>query len=305
MRCITFCLSLAILFCSVLSAFAQTDVHSSKVVTGPGGVPFVDACHPGDVLIGFNYIAGKAMNTFAGVCQAQNNGVLTGANYGLFTRGNIPSSGGFFDPVFHAGDAVRCPPGEAIKSMRVWLDKHAEVNSVAATCEQLRPDSHLQAVYLGQFGGAGGEAVSNEPISCGSDDIAIGIIGRASNLINGLGLDCGTFTWRQAAVVTPGSTPTPPTPHYVKVIADDVDVFSACSGNQTIIGHISTTTDQLVLRKLGDPSACPNWYDMSWPNAPAEDNWVYSAPPPGKPNDPTSLDQTTLAAAEAALGGGH
>ena len=135
MRCITSCLSLAFLFGGVFSAFAQTDVHSSKVVTGPGGVPFVDACHPGDVLIGFNFNAGKAMNTFAGVCQAQDNGVLIGANYGLFTRGSIPDDGHF-----HTGDAMRCPAGEAIRSMRVWLDKHDEVNSVSATCEQLRPD---------------------------------------------------------------------------------------------------------------------------------------------------------------------
>jgi hypothetical protein len=98
------------------------------------------------VLIGFNYIAGKAMNTFAGVCQAQNNGVLTGVAYGLFTRGNIPQSGGIF-PIFRAGDAIRCPSGQAIRSMRVWLDKHDEVNSVATTRDPPRPDSHKRSTW--------------------------------------------------------------------------------------------------------------------------------------------------------------
>ena len=57
--------------------------------------------------------------------------------------------------------------------MRVWLDKHAEVNSVSADREQPRPDSHFKR-YLAVAGGTGGEAVSSEPISCGSE-IAIGI----------------------------------------------------------------------------------------------------------------------------------
>ena len=203
MRCIALCLSVAVLIGWAFPASAQSDVHNTKIVSGPGGGPFDDACRPGDVLVGFNYISGKAMNRLAGVCQAQNNGVLVGANYGLATHGEDPGNGTLLGAEFHGEGFPRCPPGQAIYEMRVWLDRHNEVEKVAASCTPLLPDPHVQGVYLGDWGG-GGEAVRSEPFSCGPADIAIGIIGRAGSQIDGVGLKCGTFPWRPVA--TRGAT---------------------------------------------------------------------------------------------------
>ena len=90
----------------------------------------------------------------------------------------------------------------------------------------------------------------------------------------------------------------------MKVIVENADVYSDCTG-QTTIGHISKeTSDQVVLKKLTDGSCNPEYYDLSWPGAPAQDNWVFSAPQ-GSADGPTQLDPTTLAAAIAALKNGH
>jgi hypothetical protein len=90
MRRVTFCLGVTISVLYVFGALAQDNIHNSKIVSGPGGGPFEDPCRGTDVLIGFNFTASKAMNTIAGVCQAQNNGVLGGAVYGLNTHGELP-----------------------------------------------------------------------------------------------------------------------------------------------------------------------------------------------------------------------
>ena len=64
------------------------------------GGAFDDPCHGTDVLVGFNAITGKALNTIAAVCQPQDNGVLVGANYGLHTWGDSTYNGGDFHAIF-------------------------------------------------------------------------------------------------------------------------------------------------------------------------------------------------------------
>jgi hypothetical protein len=69
----SFCLGVVILIGSV-GAYAQSGDYRVEVHGGGGG-PFDDLCNGSDVLIGFNYTAGTAMNTVAGVCQPQRDGV--------------------------------------------------------------------------------------------------------------------------------------------------------------------------------------------------------------------------------------
>jgi hypothetical protein len=288
MRCITFCLGLAMLVGCVFDAFAQENIHNSKVVSGPGGGPFEDACRGSDVLIGFNYIAGKAMNTIAGVCQAQNNGVLVGANYGLNTQGKIPDDGGIY-PIFHAGGTPRCPAGQAIYEMRVWLDKYNEVNRVAATCTPLLENPHAIGTYLGETG-TSGEATNSAPLSCEPGAIAIGITGRSGALIDGVGLKCATFPWHEPPppVVTP-PVPTPPaTPQFVKVVAS-VDVYDMPDpppGNARK-GVLPAGTAEVTLVEKGPD----HWYQLSWPGCPPQPNWVYSG---AGPPDFVSLDPASI-----------
>jgi hypothetical protein len=292
------CLGVAMLMGSAIGAYAQ-EVETRVIVSGPGGVPGDDICHGSDVLIGFNYTAGSTLNSIAGVCQAQNNGVLFGANYGLFTRGTPRTSGGVF-PTFGIGGTPRCPAAMAIGGeMHVALDKNGEVQHIDATCVGLLPNQHLQPVFLSAL--TDGTAVSGKNIACEPGRIANGLVSQSGPLINGVGMQCAIFPWSVAAA---SITPPNPTPHYVKVIVENADVYSDCTG-QTTIGHISKeTSDQVVLKKLTDGSCNPEYYDLSWPGAPAQDNWVFSAPQ-GSADGPTQLDPTTLAAAIAALKNGH
>jgi hypothetical protein len=297
------CLGIAMLVSFVVAACAQSDDYR-VVWSGPGGAPFYDLCRGSDVLIGFNYTAGSALNSIAGVCESQDNGITTGQIYGLYTRG-IPEHGSGFR--FGIGAAPRCPGAMAIHEMTVSLDKNGDVQAIDAICAVLVPSDTRAPTHI--FAITNGTAVTNKThhIACSSGDIAHGLIGQSGTLINGVGMQCATFPWSRVAVVTPpggGGGPPPPTPHYVKVIVDNADVYSDCTG-QTTIGHISAeTSNQVTLKKLTDAGCNPEYYDLSWPGAPAPDNWVFSAPPHSA-DGPNQLDTATLAAAEAALGGGH
>jgi hypothetical protein len=290
------CLVVAMFIGSVVGAWAQ-EVETRVIVSGPGGVSAVDICRGSDVLIGFNYTAGSTLNSIAGVCQAQNNGVLFGADYGLFTRGTPRTSGGAF-PTFGIGDTPRCPAGMAIGGeMHVALDKNGEVQHIDATCVGLLPNQHLQPVILTAI--TDGTAVSSKNITCGPGRIVNGLVSQSGPLINGVGMQCAIFPWSVAAA------PPPPTPHYVTVIVDNADVYSDCNGT-TKIGSISTTTsNQVALKELTPASCNSEFYDLSWPGAPAQDNWVFSAPKNMPGDGPNQLDDASLAAAKAALGGGH
>ncbi|MGA9005789.1 MAG: hypothetical protein WB495_02535 [Xanthobacteraceae bacterium] len=299
------CLGLAILFFCVFGAQAQ--VTNSPQVGGPLGGAFDDPCHGTDVLIGFNAVTGKALNTIAAVCQAQDNGVLVGANYGLHTWGDSTYNGG----PFHALFGVRCSPGEAVFELHVTVNKFDEVDGVSALCTSLlRPNvGDYPRDNAGGTSTNGGQAVRDGPSGCPINAIAVGLTGRSGSLINSVGLKCSKFPWHLA--FEPG--PPPPPTLYIGVIAT-AQIFPTCGGNsaaKTINGNevdLNKGQAQVQLIKIGPAGNCTNWYQLNWPGAPAGDNWVYSAPPPPPntpPTDFTSLDQTTLAAAEAALGGGH
>jgi hypothetical protein len=168
----------------ILSAFgACAQVINAPVVGGPGGGPFDDACKPGDVMVGFNVTDGKAMDQFAAVCQAQNNGVLVGKNYGLRTWGKEDES------IPHLGYWPRCPAGSAITEMQVWVNKFQELDSVAATCSPLRPNSG-QVSSLPRTVPMGGKAARNGVSACPNGMIAVGVTGRSGALVDSIGLKC-------------------------------------------------------------------------------------------------------------------
>jgi hypothetical protein len=185
----TICLGLVIFIGSVAGAYAQ--VTNTPTVGGPGGGPFSDPCHPGDVMIGFNVTEGKALNTFAAVCQAQGNGVLVGANYGLRTFGQQAQSTGSYA----GADYPRCPYGQAIYGLTIWVNKFNELDSVAATCVPLLPNSGTQS-QLPRTPTSGGVAVQESAVGCGSG-VAVGITGRSGALMDSLGLKCSNFPWHR------------------------------------------------------------------------------------------------------------
>jgi hypothetical protein len=218
------CLGLAILIGSVFGAYAQ--VTNTPQVGGRGGGPFDDPCHGTDVLVGYNISFNKALNTVAAVCQAQNNGVLVGAVYGLTTHGEQPeNTGGGLTPAFgQAPQALRCPAGQAIYGLTIWVNKFKELDSVAATCVSLLPNGGQSQIPQVTNGG---ETVEESAIGCGSG-VAVGMTGRSGALMDSLGLKCSTnFPWHVAAApTTPTTTPTTQPQQLVTVLLDD-DVYNS------------------------------------------------------------------------------
>jgi hypothetical protein len=258
MRSITLILGLFILLGSVFGASAQGT--PTPEVGGTGGAPFADPCHGSDVMIGFNITGGKAMNTFAAVCQAQDNGVLVGANYGLNTWGKLPGE------QFPAEGDQRCPAGQAIYGMTIYVNKQNELDSLGATCVSLLPNGGPQSELL-HLPSLGGVSVSNSAIGCGSG-VAVGITGRSSDLMNSLGLECSQFPWHLAAA------PPPTTQQFIIVKAPD-DYYDQVGGTKEGTLFPSNTDVSVVMAVPNNPG----WYEISWPEAPGgKDYYIFTGP---------------------------
>lgn len=190
---LTFCTLLAIGSALPGAAFGANLL--SKVIGGPGGAVFADYCRLNDLMIGFNYTAGKALNTFAAVCQSQKNGVLTGTAYGGRTWGAAAENG-------VEGD-VRCPGGQAVRGLSVFLDNNQDIHHLRTTCGPLLPNTG-QSVYLPATRTVGGQAVpTSSSAGCPSGSIAVGVQGRYGALIDAIGLICSTFSFHQSPAPTP------------------------------------------------------------------------------------------------------
>ena len=180
----------ALLITSAFGADAQVTVATQ--VGGQGGGPFEDVCNHGDVMIGYNLVIGKSINTVAAVCQAQTHGVLVGANYGLRTWGKNDNPGLGAPP--HVLVTPRCPGGTAISEMHIWINKFNELDSVSATCTPLLPNT-VRGAVIHQTGTNGGEGFDNGLSTCPQGTIAVGITGRSGALVDALGLQCSAFRW--------------------------------------------------------------------------------------------------------------
>jgi hypothetical protein len=201
-------LGCAILIFSTFGAYAE--VTNAQLVGGAGGAPFDDACGQGDVLIGYNIISGKAMNTFAAVCQPQSGGVLIGKNYGLRTWGKDSNEG----VAFETSDVARCPAGTAISALTILVNKFNELDSVSATCSPLLRNT-VGISFLTSSGSSGGQAFRQGQSECRPGTVAVGVFGRSGALMDALGLKCAPPPWLPVASQTPPApspSPMPPSP---------------------------------------------------------------------------------------------
>jgi hypothetical protein len=273
-----------------VAGIRETDAYRLSV-EGPGGSPFADVCTSSDVLVGFDFVSGSAINTITAACQSQNNGVLIREIYTLNTWGQP------LDPTgpFGIGASPCCPPRQVISEMTVLLDKNQEVQNVQATCTNLLPQDKLQPTVIEAY--SRGTAVTSKHIACSPGDVADGLIGRSGRLIDGLGIQCVTFHGP------------PPLPIAFVTVVKTAQIFPTCGGNSDAKKDgnnneidLQQNQSQVRLLQIGPAGNCTNWYKLTWPNAPADDNWVYSAPS-STPNDFHSLDDHSLAVAESVLPG--
>ena len=280
------CLGVAMLISSVVGAYAQTDAYKLSV-EGPGGGAFADVCTSSDVLVGFDFASGDAINQVTAACQSQNNGVLIREIYTLNTWGQPLDPA----PPFGTGGPLRCPLRQVISEMTVSLDKNQEVQDIQATCTKLLPQDNLQPTVIEAF--SRGTAVTTKHIACSAGDVANGLIGRSGRLIDGVGIQCATFH------------PPPPT-NILKVIAA-ADVYDHPGGSGQPIypdGLDPAAPKNIVLVYLLEVGKGDNvnWYRVNWNGSPAQPLWVYSGV---TANDQITFDAASLATAIATVNGGH
>lgn len=273
-------------FTAALLCFPIADANpalgfASNEVGGPGGAPFVDLCRDGDVLIGFNFTAGKDLNTIAAVCQpARRGGQVTGAIYGLNTWGTRPEVGGFLK----TSGTGRCPPGTAVQSIEVGVSRHNTLHGVVLHCRNMATGDWLAGD--GTVGNLGtGEAVRTETAPCGSGTIATGIVGGYGALVDRLGLICTAY--QDPRVQAPAPAPQAPQPEPGPQRGAPLPVGDGGDGGNTGGGNgsanVSTTvydepdvnpkfylepSDPVTIIQCGDPE---NWCHISQP----VDGWVW------------------------------
>lgn len=288
MRSSSLFIGLAILVGSAFGACAQTT--NTPQVGSTGGAAFDDRCNGTDLMIGYNISENKALSSLQAVCQARNNGALVGAPYGLRAWGKqAQGTAGEF-----AGtESLSCPPGQAIFGLTIWQNKFKDIDSVAAVCVPLSPNSGpgAQLERTVTFG----QAFEESAIGCGLNGVAVGIAGRSGDVMNSLGLKCSQLI-----------ADVPPPTNIVKVVAAaDVYDHPGGSGQPTYPDGLDPAAPKNIvlvyLLEVGKGDNV-NWYRVNWNGSPAQPLWVYSGV---AANDQITFDAASLATAIATVNGGH
>lgn len=289
MRYSSLFIGVAILVGSAFGAYAQTT--NTPQVGSTGGAAFDDRCNGTDLMIGYNISENKALSSLQAVCQPQNNGALVGAPYGLRTWGK-QAQGTVGE--FAGTESLSCPPGQAIFGLTIWQNKFKDIDSVAAVCVPLSPNSGpgAQLERTVTFG----QAFAEFAIGCGLNGVGVGIAGRSGDVMNSLGLKCSQLV-----------ADVPPPTNILKVIAA-ADVYDRPNpGNVPPIypdGLDPAAPKNIVLVYLLEvgKDANVNWYRVNWNGSPAQPLWVYSGV---AANDQITFDAASLATATATVNGGH
>lgn len=181
-------------------ATAQT--FRTNEVGGPGGAAFSDSCRAGDVLIGLNYQAGKALNTIGPVCSQSSQGHVVGLPYGLHTCGNTTGDFDTDDLTYYAREPVGsawCSPDMVVQSIKVFVDGNQNVRRFEVSCRNMATgEIQLEADRSYAIGGVD---VRQDVAPCGSGTIATGVTGGHGALIDRLGLICSRFEDRNGKVL--------------------------------------------------------------------------------------------------------
>lgn len=185
-------MTIAVVLSAGALAPAAAQTFRTNEVGGPGGAAFSDLCRAGDVLIGINFNAGKALNTIGPVCSPAKNGGIVGQPYGLHTWGT-PS-----EDFFPHGGSVWCYPNMAIQSLKVNVDGNDNVRSFYISCRNMATG---EVVLDSRTSVSSGITVRTDVAPCGSGTIATGVIGGHGALIDRLGLICSRFEDRNGKVL--------------------------------------------------------------------------------------------------------
>lgn len=171
-----------------LATGARAEITYTNELGGKGGGHFEDSCNPGDFLVGFNWTAGKALNTVSPLCVVQKNGKWAGQPYRRRTWGQPAERiGGVAAPFINGSH--KCNPDQFVTALHVWWDKFGIVHHVEVFCH----DVSRSKKYVYQTDTQGGEPSHDGSAPCPTRQFGIGIHGGYGALIDRIGLKCQTL----------------------------------------------------------------------------------------------------------------
>jgi hypothetical protein len=175
---------------------APAQAQSGEIYGASGGRYFEHNCGPGRVLVGLRGSAGVWVDNIQAICgRLDSPASFTDATVdGPIFGGNRPQD-----------QHVECPLGYAVSSAAVGLnDDHPYVGAISLTCTELsnRRDGGSRHVGVQGTGNLEGysspfgliDATPGSPggfPTCGGNNFAVGIRGRAEQFVDAFGLLCG------------------------------------------------------------------------------------------------------------------
>jgi hypothetical protein len=160
--------------------------YPSGIIGGRGGEPFTVACPAHEGLIGFHARTSQSVNALLPLC-----GSAAWTSYG-----HVAWAGGDGG----APKVTRCPQGQFVKAMTVATttgdSRSGYIDSIGLTCT----GGTRQCLDTGE--GCSGkpelaadersaDVVTARPVYCKPDEIFVGLVGRAGELIDAIGGLCG------------------------------------------------------------------------------------------------------------------
>lgn len=165
-------------------------VHADTEVVGRvGTTKFDDPCG-GGLVIGFDYMRGKAMDSIGAVCGTFTNGAGPGDVRNLGRHGG----GGGDGPL-----TTRCPADQAVAGANIYTDKFGAIRHILMSCF---PIGGTQVTEV-NTNTNGGEDKMQQRADCPPGQFATGILGGATDLVDRLGFHCGVPPATAAAATTP------------------------------------------------------------------------------------------------------
>ncbi len=161
----------------VFGAAVPSSGEDTRQIGGPGGKGGGSHCAPGQLVSGFDYSSGKALDYLNANCWDPSTGRFKGATGGLGATIDLGTKNRTAD----------CPLTMAVQSMRVFVDKHGIVHHVEAVCGGLAENWPTGKIATTN---SGGEASYSEEISCPRGFLASALIGAYGVLVDRVGLRC-------------------------------------------------------------------------------------------------------------------
>jgi len=183
------------------SLFLASPVFAGNTaeIGGQTGDAYNQECGGESLVIGFDYTAGKALDSIGAICGIRANGDWTGA---IEHKGRAGGGGG-------AGPfTIQCPPFNAVAGVQVFVDNHDSIRHIGVGCFPV-PGPDL--TYLNTTN-EGGEDKYDVHSDCQPFEFATGVYGHSAGLVNSMGLHCMLPVLKTAAPPPPKTDIPPPPP---------------------------------------------------------------------------------------------